>query len=162
MRWLPSASRTLRPSACTSNAVLEVRLWVIASTSSALHPAIAASSSSTGVKSGSSPPVPKKVSPPRALVALNRARPMRVISTLRRLSSVMPHSLPERGRARAWVSGGATRGATGAALLAAGDLHVAQEGTVLGRASPRVNEAEGEVQLRGHGDLSFRGLLALT
>ena len=32
------------------------------------------------MKSGSSPPVPKNVSPPRALVALKRAGPMRVMS----------------------------------------------------------------------------------
>ena len=68
---------------------------------------------------------------------------------------------PARG-AMAGSAAGATRGATGAALLTAGDLHVAQEGTILGRVRPRVNEAEGDVQLRGHGDLSFRGLLSLT
>ena len=52
----------------------------------ALQPAMAASSSSTGVKSGSSPPVPMKVSPPRALVALNRPSPILVSPMLRSVS----------------------------------------------------------------------------
>ncbi|MGZ4580937.1 MAG: hypothetical protein ACXVXG_09920 [Nocardioidaceae bacterium] len=65
------------------------RFEVIASTSSAVHPAIAVSSSSTGVNC-SSPPValPRTSVPPRGLVAWKRPFSRRVRWTLRR-SSVM-------------------------------------------------------------------------
>ena len=64
---LPSSSRTFSPAEVTENRSGSARLVVMRSTSMAVHPATAASSSSTGVKS-SVPPSPMTISPPRSLV----------------------------------------------------------------------------------------------
>src|SRR4051812_17279495 len=86
---LPWPSRILVPVMLASNRVGSARLPVIRSTSIALHPAIAASSSSTGVKASSPPPAPNSSVPPRAFVAWYRPEPSRVTRTLRCLSSLM-------------------------------------------------------------------------
>lgn len=89
---LPSSSRTLSPPHSTTNSVGSARRVVNTSTSIAEHPAIAVSSSSTGVKS-SSAPLPNDSVPPRALVAVNRPAESRVSEIERRASPgvvVMP------------------------------------------------------------------------
>jgi hypothetical protein len=66
----PSSSRTLFASTLTSNESGSARRDVTASTSMAVHPPIAASSSSVGLKSTSSP-VPVTSRPPRLLTIVN-------------------------------------------------------------------------------------------
>ena len=71
VRWLPSSSRTLSAPSSTWNEAGSARRDVRMSTSIAVHPPIAASSNSVGVKSASSP-LPNDTVPPRRLTAANR------------------------------------------------------------------------------------------
>ena len=101
-RWLPPSSRILWPSARAWNVSNGARLPAMWSRSAAPQPTRAASSSSTGVKSGS-PPGPIETPPPRPLVAFQRCSPIWWRSTLRRVwsfswgpsSAAMSASLPE-------------------------------------------------------------------
>jgi hypothetical protein len=67
IRLPSSGSRTLSPRTTALNSVGSARRLTTTSTSIAEHVPIAASSSSTGVKSVSSPPEPIRIVPPRAL-----------------------------------------------------------------------------------------------
>ena len=109
-RWLPPSSRTLWPSARAWKVSNGARLPAMWSRSAAPQPTRAASSSSTGVKSGSSPG-PMETPPPRLLVAFQRCSPIWWRSTLRWVSgpssAAMGVSLPptprtlREGRSRA-------------------------------------------------------------
>src|SRR5579875_3763255 len=87
---LPWSSRTLSAPASTVNSVGSARREVTTSTSTPVQAPIAASSSSTGVKSAQSP-VPVVSWPPRTLLTVNRPALARVSRTLRWfVSSAMP------------------------------------------------------------------------
>ena len=82
VRRLPSSSRIFSAPTSTLNDDDWARREVRMSTSIAVHPPIAASSSSVGVKSASSP-VPNDTLPPRWLTAAKRPGPMRSTVTCR-------------------------------------------------------------------------------